>query len=38
MEDVYGMVEQQNTIRENSLKKLIEKFENHKYKGSFLQD
>ena len=31
-------VEQQNTIRENKVKKLFEKFENHKHKESFLQD
>ena len=31
-------VEQQDTIRENKVKKLIEKFENHKQKESFLQD
>ena len=30
-------VEQQNTRRENKVKKLIEMFENHKYKESFLQ-
>ena len=31
-------VEQQDTTRENKVKKLIEKFENHKHKESFLQD
>ena len=31
-------VEQQETTRENKVKKLIEKFENHQYKESFLQD
>ena len=31
-------VEQQDTARDNKVKKLIEKFENHKYKESFLQD
>ena len=31
-------VEPQNTIRENKVKRLIEKFENHKHKESFLQD
>ena len=31
-------VEQQNTIREDRVKELIEKFENHKYKESFIQD
>ena len=31
-------VEQQNTIRDNRGKELIEKFENHKYKESFIQD
>ena len=31
-------VEQQDTTRENKVKKLIEKFENHKQKESFLQD
>ena len=31
-------VEQQNTIRENKVKRLIEKFENHKHKESFIQD
>ena len=31
-------VEQQNTTRENMVKKLIEKFENHQHKESFLQD
>ena len=30
-------VEQQNTTRENMVKKLIEKFENHKHEESFLQ-
>ena len=31
-------VERQNTIRENKSKTLIEKFENHQHKESFLQD
>ena len=31
-------VEQQDTTRENKVKKLIEKFENHKHKKSVLQD
>ena len=31
-------VEQQDTTRENQVKKLIEKFENHQHKESFLQD
>ena len=31
-------VEQQNTTRENQVKKLIEKFENHQHKESFFQD
>ena len=31
-------VEPQNTIRENSVKRLIEKFEKHKHKESFHQD
>ena len=31
-------VEQQDSTRENKVKKLIEKFENHKHKESFLQD
>ena len=31
-------VEPQNTLRENEVKKLIEKIENHKHKESFLQD
>ena len=31
-------VEQQNTTRENKVKKLIEKFENHQLKESFFQD
>ena len=31
-------IEQQNTTRENKVKKLIEKFENHQLKESFLQD
>ena len=31
-------VEQQNTTRENKVKRLIEKFENHKQKESFIQD
>ena len=31
-------VEQQNTTRENKVKRLIEKFENHKHKESFIQD
>ena len=31
-------VEPQNTTRENKVKKLTEKFENHKHKASFLQD
>ena len=31
-------VEQQDTTRENMVKKLIEKFENHQHKKSFLQD
>ena len=31
-------VEQQDTTRENHVKKLIEKFENHQHKESFLQD
>ena len=31
-------VEQQNATRENKVKKLIEKFENHQHKESFLQD
>ena len=30
-------VEPQNTIRENKVKRLIEKFENHKHKESFFQ-
>ena len=30
-------VEQQNTTRENEVKKLIEKFKNHQYKESFFQ-
>ena len=29
---------QQNTTRENKVKRLIEKFENHKHKESFIQD
>ena len=33
-----SVVEQQNTKRENKVKKLIEKFENHKHKKSFIQD
>ena len=31
-------VEPQNTIRENKVKRLIEKLENHKHKESFIQD
>ena len=31
-------VEQHDTTRENKVKKLIEKFENHQHKESFLQD
>ena len=31
-------VEQQNTTRENKVKRLIEKFDNHKHKDSFMQD
>ena len=31
-------VEQQDTTRENKVKKLIEKFENHNNKESFIQD
>ena len=31
-------VEQQDTTRENKVKKLIEKFENHQHKESFRQD
>ena len=31
-------VEPQNTIRENRVKRLIKKFENHKHKESFIQD
>ena len=31
-------VEQQDTTRKNMVKKLIEKFENHQHKKSFLQD
>ena len=31
-------VEQQNTIREDKVKKLVEKFENHKHNESFIQD
>ena len=31
-------VEQQNTTRENKVKRLIEKFENHKHKDSFIQN
>ena len=31
-------VEQQHTTRENKVKRLIEKFENHKHKESFIQD
>ena len=31
-------VEAQNTILENKVKRLIEKFENHKHKESFIQD
>ena len=31
-------VEQQNTTRENKVKKLIEKLENHKHEESFIQD
>ena len=31
-------VEQQGTTRENEVKKLIEEFENHQHKESFLQD
>ena len=31
-------VEQQNTVRENKVKRLIEKFENHKHKESFIQN
>ena len=30
--------EQQNTTRENKAKRLIEKFENHKHRDSFIQD
>ena len=32
------VLEQQDTTRENKVKKLIEKFENHKHEESFLQD
>ena len=39
---IYGVllsaVEQQNTTSENKVKKLIEKFENHQCKESFVQD
>ena len=35
---VLSAVEQKNTTRENKMKKLIEKFENHQRKESFLQD
>ena len=31
-------VDQQDTTRENKVKRLIEKFENHKHKESFIQD
>ena len=31
-------VEQQNTTRKNNVKRLIEKFENHKHKESFIQE
>ena len=31
-------VEPQNTIRENKVKRLLEKFENHKHKESFIRD
>ena len=31
-------VEQQNTTRENKVKRLIDKLENHKHKESFIQD
>ena len=31
-------IEQENTTRENKVKRLIEKFENHKRKDSFIQD
>ena len=31
-------VEQQNTTRENKVKRLIEKFENHEHRESFIQD
>ena len=31
-------VEQQNTTRKNKVKRLIEKFENHMHKESFIQD
>ena len=31
-------VEPQNTIRENKVKRLIEKFENHKHRESFIKD
>ena len=33
-----SIVEQQDTTRENKVEKLIEKFENHKHKESFLQN
>ena len=35
---ILSTVEQQETTRENKVKKLIEKFENHQHKISFLQD
>ena len=35
---ISGAVEQQDTTRENEVKKLIEKFENHKHKESSFQD
>ena len=31
-------VEQEDTTRENKVKRLIEKFENHKHEESFIQD
>ena len=33
-----SVVEPQNTTRENKVKRLIEKFENHKHKKSLIQD
>ena len=35
---LFSAVEQQDTTRENKVKKLIEKFENHKHAESFLQN